>query len=918
MLKKTLIAGLIGTVFANSMPAYAYDTTTHVAMTGFAFGASKLADPNSGVIELLGLTESLTLYPTAPFRGKNQPCQGKPTPPGQEAVWGDPSPVPRYDCYVAIGAPATTPSTWQDGDDRFANNIIQLVREVGDDKYPAYKAVIQQNQTLTGWLMRGAVREDDNDVENKASDDPGNYSSKSVMPRPFGHFYDPYWDRGLTIPLFTINGKTYGGFSPGAPAPKWALIDGTTIWSGTNPLSHTLRTNAYNWSAAREAYWRALTGTSKDVLTNPAYDGSDMKPKNPYDDSIPTISNYDLRKGYWAGTFRILGDMVHLIQDMAQPQHTRNDAHSGAGCIQGTNVCFGGHDSFYEKYIKARTLGDKSFSLSEGFSPDPTKAWAAGNSTTNTLAPLDFTSYATPQQIPRFDKIADYFSSGTSGGSLAGKGMANYSNRGFYSFGTNIGSSAGSTFPSPDPGGAGLSPLVMTSGVLDSGGHVVSGAVTYLVGNVNDTLTGTQDANVKLSTYGAWNQFLRASPSGKSQFTLNYLNYDDQARLLIPRAVAYSAGLIDYFFRSKMQISLPDEGVYGIVDHYVENQKDISGFRKIKLKIQNLTPTSTGGVAATSMSGKLVVVAKFHRNTCYTSTLSGEYGAPVSADMGGWEACRDKDEDVVTSDPISAPAGMDSSPQQVTFNFQKPIPINASDLYLQVVYRGPVGDPNNPDEADAIFVATKDISEPHYLYNYSRWDQYTYKSYWPIVDSPGTISYQNWCLGGTSPAFPNIAACNQAMGSTIKVQYSATTAPIPGYDPNNPSATSDPADPSLTPGTWHSLSKELPLQPVAVMTAPIGTLTRVAVLTDPQPGNTAMWLEELVDTTHNSAIFQWNAGTAVTTTNQMNLSDKTLTPSVTYISGRGVYMPSGENGLLNSGDANPMPQLQLVPSQINF
>ena len=37
------------------------------------------------------------------------------------------------------------------------------------------------------------------------------------------------------------------------------------------------------------------------------------------------------RKAYWATTFRALGDVLHLNQDMAQPQHTRNEVHSGIG-----------------------------------------------------------------------------------------------------------------------------------------------------------------------------------------------------------------------------------------------------------------------------------------------------------------------------------------------------------------------------------------------------------------------------------------------------------------------------------------------------------------------------------------------------------------------------------------------------------
>ena len=44
------------------------------------------------------------------------------------------------------------------------------------------------------------------------------------------------------------------------------------------------------------------------------------------------------RDRYWATTFRALGDIVHHLQDMAQPQHTRNDAHAGVGIADETQL----------------------------------------------------------------------------------------------------------------------------------------------------------------------------------------------------------------------------------------------------------------------------------------------------------------------------------------------------------------------------------------------------------------------------------------------------------------------------------------------------------------------------------------------------------------------------------------------------
>ena len=116
-------------------------------------------------------------------------------------------------------------------------------------------------------------------------------------------------------------------------------------------------------------------------------------------------------------------------------------------------------------------------------------------------------------------------------------------------------------------------------------------------------------------------------------------------------------------------------------------------------------------------AGKLVAVAKFHRNNCYQPNFSGEYGAPGVDGL----VCRSKDEEIVVSDELPAPEGINQSAPSLTFNFPTPIPINASDLYLQVVYRGPLG-----QETDVVAVATKDIAEPTYVGFYNTLEQSLY------------------------------------------------------------------------------------------------------------------------------------------------------------------------------------------------
>ena len=330
----------------------------------------------------------------------------------------------------------------------------------------------------------------------------------------------------------------------------------------------------------------------------------------------------------------------------------------------------------------------------------------------------------------------------------------------------------------------------------------------------------------------------------------------------------------------------------------------MGGFTKLKLKVKNVTPKGTG-IEPMTPEGKLVAVVKFHRNNCYQPDLSGEYGSPGM----DWRSCRGVGEEIVVSSDASVPSGINADPSQVTFLFPTPVPINATDLFLQVVYRGPLG-----DELDAVVVATKDISEPTYIYNYLRWDQYTYSHYWPRLSgtSGGTKSFAAWCTETSDPqyppGFPSIEACNQAMGTTIKMQYSPTSQFIPGYDP---------ATAGVPMGDWADISKQSALSPIATLVAPVGNLARIAVLLDAAPTNTTLYVLEKIDLTHQTGVFYWLTGIAGAQSNQRDAETDTLTPTVHYLPGRGVYLPSNENSLLIGGDANPIPPLIPIQSKIS-
>ena len=249
--------------------------------------------------------------------------------------------------------------------------------------------------TLPGWLMRGAIREDDYASVFgiwKAPNPQTDQDKPQAFWRVLNHFFDPYYNRPLTLSpaalqLFSLASGESETFRA---APNWAL--GKNDAFAASPVPDSGTRNHYTVLDAREAMYRALTGLDK---------GGNQVATTETD-----------RKTYWATTFRAVGDILHLNQDMAQPQHTRNDPHSGVPGF--------GHKSVYEAYIDARASGQTFYSVPGAQAP---------------LSGLVYTGY----QIPVFARYSDFWSTNPGNGSVNGAGLADYSNSSFFSAGTNLG-----------------------------------------------------------------------------------------------------------------------------------------------------------------------------------------------------------------------------------------------------------------------------------------------------------------------------------------------------------------------------------------------------------------------------------------------------------------------------------------------
>src|SRR3990172_1439101 len=269
------------------------------------------------------------------------------------------------------------------------------------------------------------------------------------------HFYDPVYNRGYQYGVLT-----------GEKAPDWALED-----NGSYSLQY--------WSIphAKSYYLAALTSSTKTERDN------------------------NLAK-----TFKALGHVIHTVEDMAQPQHTRNDSH--------------GTGSQYEKQLV-------------------------------TYPPSNYA----PSYMPSFSSYRGFYFTGD------GKGLAEFSNRSFVTEGTNFNctnldlSNPSSTclnaYYSNPVLSVYLKEEVQIADLLTelgmSNDNNLSGVVTFFGNQITDAYSGQTFENNRMTTYSIFDKDL-INKGAAPTFTLNKANYNKMAEYLIPRAVGYSAGLLNYFF----------------------------------------------------------------------------------------------------------------------------------------------------------------------------------------------------------------------------------------------------------------------------------------------------------------------------------------------------------------------------------
>lgn len=141
-----------------------------------------------------------------------------------------------------------------------------------------------------------------------------------------------------------------------------------------------------------------------------------------------------------------------------------------------------------------------------------------------------------------------------------------------------------------------------------------------------------------------------------------------------------------------MEIAPPDRYIYAILDMTGVSQP--GQFTEIKLKLKNTTPNDEE-----MEGGKLIAVARYLKPTNDNFDPSQQHPT--------WEDIKYEYIYSVSAENTSPLPGRDGF-SEYTFNFtDSPIPTNAIDLTLQVIYQGKLG-----NEGDSVAVGMVDLYEP--------------------------------------------------------------------------------------------------------------------------------------------------------------------------------------------------------------
>ncbi|MFQ5915649.1 MAG: hypothetical protein ACE5JS_20960 [Nitrospinota bacterium] len=320
----------------------------------------------------------------------------------------------------------------------------------------------------------------------------------------------------------------------------------STIWAQTrNQLAGD--TGSWSWQETRDRFHRALTSQRKKD-----------------------------RDMFLAQTFRGVGHQIHLIQDAASVPHARNESH-----VAGFSL---------EKWTQRRFQRTRPAEFAQVLGQTPRILLAPELLTepTDPLAPIPISKFIdadryTGQNPDATTSLRDGIGTDGRPVKMAPIGLAEYTNANFVHRDTIFTDTLPQTHkwwsPYPRRSSTNLTTLALPEVVTAEDGQVDQ---TLYIKKERD---GERIKHFLKTSYAATIADELGLTNFSLQLQLDDKVYEDYARLLLPRAVAYSIGLLNYFFRGTLDFTVSGtaltitntskEAMEGTFALYADNFSDV-------------------------------------------------------------------------------------------------------------------------------------------------------------------------------------------------------------------------------------------------------------------------------------------------------------------------------------------------------
>lgn len=427
----------------------------------------------------------------------------------------------------------------------FASAYKQTVHVMLTD-VAANKSVLQSSELWSSWGVSRTTRYTYQRTQNDLHKDLGEYANylellkygadaedtgeafQWPISRAFSHFYNPQVNGKLDLtPLYSENHTS----------PDWSL-EYSQFGSAMN-----IPAQKFSYQDAQRYFYLAFTAV------------------------YPEDRSLNMGK-----MFQALGHVVHHVQDMSQPEHTRLDMHCDAdGCRAGYVVTQDDDTSLYEEFTEELLKKCNAYTAV----PSTADAECSGLASYKNSYKVK-KIYLGGYEPPMFSFIRDFWTND------AWAGLADFSSGNFISTDTayrldpNVAGSdlTAKLLPASNdlrwPNRANSYVVRSTANVLFPGitNRDLSKVNIEFIGvNATDAYSN-QSVNIsRMATFSIFKERVglprnhsRGLPP-RAIFSVNHVNLYQRAEILMPMAVGYSAGVINHFFKKRIRATQDGDGV---------------------------------------------------------------------------------------------------------------------------------------------------------------------------------------------------------------------------------------------------------------------------------------------------------------------------------------------------------------------